>query len=423
MTTTVTSTGTREAPREKPRALPLRCRNCGHVTEAAPQALCFDCLGPLEPSYDEGRALPDRAAIASRPASLWRYREWLPFEGEPVYAREVGWTPLIEAPRIARRLGVARAWVKNDSVSHPSLSFKDRVVAAAANAAASFGIRTIGCASTGNLANAVAALAAREGLDAWIFIPHDLEAGKIVNTSIFAPKLVRVRGTYDDVNRLCAQVADRFGWGIVNVNLRAYYGEGSKTMAFEIAEQLGWRLPTAVVAPMAGGSLVTKLRKGFAEFTKAGLVDGAAPRVFGAQASGCAPIARLVQNGGELVPEIPHTIARSIAIGNPADGRYAAKAILESGGWAAHVSDEELVEGIRILAEDAGVFTETAGGVTVAAALALAAEGRFVPEDEVVLCITGNGLKTVEALDGVLPESPIIDARLREVAALAASQA
>ena len=423
MTTTVTSTGTREAPREKPRALPLRCRNCGHVTEAAPQALCFDCLGPLEPSYDEGRALPDRATIASRPASLWRYREWLPFEGEPVYAREVGWTPLIEAPRIARRLGVARAWVKNDSVSHPSLSFKDRVVAAAANAAASFGIRTIGCASTGNLANAVAALAAREGLDAWIFIPHDLEAGKIVNTSIFAPKLVRVRGTYDDVNRLCAQVADRFGWGIVNVNLRAYYGEGSKTMAFEIAEQLGWRLPTAVVAPMAGGSLVTKLRKGFAEFTKAGLVDGAAPRVFGAQASGCAPIARLVQNGGELVPEIPHTIARSIAIGNPADGRYAAKAILESGGWAAHVSDEELVEGIRILAEDAGVFTETAGGVTVAAALALAAEGRFVPEDEVVLCITGNGLKTVEALDGVLPESPIIDARLREVAALAASQA
>ena len=423
MTTTVTSTGTREAPREKPRALPLRCRNCGHVTEAAPQALCFDCLGPLEPSYDEGRALPDRATIASRPASLWRYREWLPFEGEPVYAREVGWTPLIEAPRIARRLGVARAWVKNDSVSHPSLSFKDRVVAAAANAAASFGIRTIGCASTGNLANAVAALAAREGLDAWIFIPHDLEAGKIVNTSIFAPKLVRVRGTYDDVNRLCAQVADRFGWGIVNVNLRSYYGEGSKTMAFEIAEQLGWRLPTAVVAPMAGGSLVTKLRKGFAEFTKAGLVDGAAPRVFGAQASGCAPIARLVQNGGELVPEIPHTIARSIAIGNPADGRYAAKAILESGGWAAHVSDEELVEGIRILAEDAGVFTETAGGVTVAAALALAAEGRFVPEDEVVLCITGNGLKTVEALDGVLPESPIIDARLREVAALAASQA
>jgi threonine synthase len=318
---------------------------------------------------------------------------------------------------------VARAWIKNDSVSHPSLSFKDRVVAAAINAAAAFGITTIGCASTGNLANAVAAQAARAGLEAWIFIPHDLEIGKVVNTSVFAPKLVRVRGTYDDVNRLCAQVADRFGWGIVNVNLRAYYGEGSKTMAFEIAEQLGWRLPTAVVAPMAGGSLATKLRKGFAEFAKAGLVDGRAPRIFGAQASGCAPIARLVQNGGELTPEIPHTIARSIAIGNPADGRYAARAILESGGWAAHVSDADLVEGIRILAEDVGIFTETAGGATVAAALALAAEGHFSPEDEVVLCITGNGLKTVEALQGALPESPVIDARLREVAALAADAA
>jgi threonine synthase len=429
MTAATTATGaTTAAPEPRaegtlPRALPLRCRNCGHRTDSAPQALCFECLGPLEPAYDEGRALPDRATIAGRAPSLWRYREWLPFEGEPVYALQVGWTPLVEAPRIARRLGVARAWIKNDSVSHPSLSFKDRVVAAAFNAAAAFGIRTVGCASTGNLANAVAAQAAREGLEAWIFIPHDLELGKVVNTSIFAPNLVRVRGTYDDVNRLCAQVADRFGWGIVNVNLRSYYGEGSKTMAFEIAEQLGWRLPTAVVAPMAGGSLVTKLRKGFAEFAKAGLVEGAAPRIFGAQASGCAPIARLVQNGGELVPEIPHTIARSIAIGNPADGRFAARAMIESGGWAAHVSDEAIVQGIRVLAEDAGIFTETAGGATVAAALALAADGRLAPEDEVVICITGNGLKTVEALQGALPESPIIDARLREVAALAAGRA
>ncbi|HEY9425523.1 MAG TPA: threonine synthase [Gemmatimonadaceae bacterium] len=422
MTTAVTNRGALSVERAAPRALPLRCRNCGHPTDAAPQALCFECLGPLEPAYDERRALPDRATITGREPSLWRYHEWLPFDGEPTYARQVGWTPLVEAPRIAKRLGVARAWIKNDSVSHPSLSFKDRVVAAALNAAASFGIRTVGCASTGNLANAVAAQAAREGLEAWIFIPHDLELGKVVNTSVFAPKLVRVRGTYDDVNRLCAQVADRFGWGIVNVNLRAYYGEGSKTMAFEIAEQLGWRLPSAVVAPMAGGSLVTKLRKGFAEFSKAGLVEGAAPRIFGAQASGCAPIARLVRDGGELTPEIPHTIARSIAIGNPADGRYAARAMTESGGWAAHVSDEDLVNGIRILAEDVGIFTETAGGATVAAALALAAEGRFSPDDEVVLCITGNGLKTVEALQGVLPESPLIDARLREVAALAADQ-
>ncbi len=426
MTTSVDCTSRRvaepAAPLALPRARALRCRNCGRTTEAAPQALCFECLGPLEPAYDEGRSLPDRATIAARAPSLWRYREWLPFEGRPAYAREVGWTPLVEAPRIAKRLGVARAWVKNDSVSHPSLSFKDRVVAAALNAAAAFGIRTVGCASTGNLANALAAQAAREGLEAWIFIPHDLELGKLVATSVFAPKLVRVRGTYDDVNRLCAQAADRFGWGIVNVNLRAYYGEGSKTMAFEMVEQLGWRLPTAVVAPMAGGSLVSKLRKGFTEFSKAGLVDGPTPRIFGAQASGCAPIARLVRDGGELTPEIPHTIARSIAIGNPADGRYAARAIVESGGWAAHVSDEELVSGIRILAEDAGIFTETAGGVTLAGALALAAEGRFTPDDEVVLCITGNGLKTVEALQGALPESPVIEARLREVAALVASQ-
>src|SRR5262249_36394325 len=279
-----------------------------------------------------------------------------------------------------------RAWLKNDTVSHPSLSFKDRVVAAAINAAHAFGIDTIGCASTGNLANAVAAHAARAGLAAWIFIPEDLEAGKILGTSIYAPRLVGVRGTYDDVNRLCAQVADRFAWGIANVNLRSYYGEGSKTMAFEIAEQLGWRLPTAVVAPMAGGSLVTKLRKGFAEFIAAGLVFGSVPRLFGAQAAGCAPIARLVERGGDaFAPEIPHTIARSIAIGNPADGVFAARAIRETGGWAAAVSDPELVAGIRLLAETTGIFTETAGGVTVAAAVGLAETGRLAPDPEGVL--------------------------------------
>ena len=219
----------------------------------APESLCGECLGPLDPVYDPARRLPDRATIAARKPSLWRYREWLPFEGEPVYSLESGFTPLLDAPKLARRLGVARAWVKNDTVCHPSLSFKDRVVAAAINAAAAFGLDTIGCASTGNLANAVAAHAARNGLTAWVFIPEELEAGKVLGTSIYGPKLVRVRGTYDDVNRLCAQVADKFGWGIVNVNLRGYYGEGSKTLAYEIAEQLGWRLPTAVVAPMAGG--------------------------------------------------------------------------------------------------------------------------------------------------------------------------
>jgi threonine synthase len=382
-------------------------------------AVCEQCLGPLDPVLDPGRPLPTRDVIAARPRSLWRYREWLPFDGEPTLSLDTGGTPLVAAPRLAARLGVARAWLKNDAVSHPSLSFKDRVVATAINAAAAFGLDTIGCASTGNLANAVAAQAARAGLKAWIFIPEDLEPAKVVATAVYGPRLVRVRGHYDDVNRLCAQVADQFGWGIVNVNLRGYYGEGSKTMAFEIAEQLGWRLPTAVIAPMAGGSLVTKLRKGFQEFTAAGLVSGAAPRLFGAQAAGCAPIVRLVrENADAIEPVVPHTIARSIAIGNPADGLFAKRAILESGGWAAAVSDSDIVAAIRLLAEEAGVFTETAGGVTVAAALALAHEGRLRADDELVLCITGNGLKTTDAVAPVLPTAPVIAPRLAEVRAL-----
>jgi threonine synthase len=398
---------------------PQVCRACGAVHEPGPTAICEQCLGPLDPVLDPARALPTREAIAARPRSLWRYREWLPFDGEATLSLDTGGTPLVAAPRLAARLGVAAAWVKNDAVSHPSLSFKDRVVATAINAAAAFGLDTIGCASTGNLANAVAAQAARAGLKAWIFIPEDLEPAKVVGTAVYGPRLVRVRGHYDDVNRLCAQVADRFGWGIVNVNLRGYYGEGSKTMAFEIAEQLGWRLPTAVVAPMAGGSLVTKLRKGFQEFAAAGLVTGAAPRIHGAQAAGCAPIVRLVRENADAVePVVPRTIARSIAIGNPADGLFAKRAILESGGWAAAVSDPEIVAGIRLLAEETGVFTETAGGVTVAAALALAAEGRLRPDDEVVLCITGNGLKTTDAVAPALAPAPLIAPRLAEVRAL-----
>ena len=404
------------------RALPQRCRICAAESEAAAVAICEHCLGPLEPLYPAVRLLPDRATIASREPSLWRYREWLPFDGAPALSLDTGFTPLVEAPRLAALIGVARAWVKNDTVSHPSLSFKDRVVSTAINAAHAFGLGTLGCASTGNLANAVAAHAARAGLEAWIFVPEDLEAGKVIGTAVYGPHLVRVRGHYDDVNRLCAQLADRFGWGIVNVNLRGYYGEGSKTMAFEIAEQLGWRLPTAVVAPMAGGSLVTKLRKGFREFREAGLIEGREPRLYGAQAEGCAPIVRLVERGeGGIVPEVPATIARSIAIGNPADGMFAAAAIRESGGWAQAVSDEELVQGIRVLAETTGIFAETAGGVTVAAALVLAARGHLTGEDEVVLCITGNGLKTTEAVRDALVEAPVIAPRVKEVAALVAS--
>jgi threonine synthase len=402
--------------------LPLICRRCGSQYDPAPIAICEECLGPLDPLYDPQRALPSRATIAARPASLWRYREWLPFSGSPVHSLDTGCTPLVEAPALARAIGVARAWVKNDSVSHPTLSFKDRVVAAAINAATAFGLDTFGCASTGNLANAVAAQAARAGLPAWIFIPHDLELGKVIGTLIYGAHVVRVRGTYDDVNRLCAQVADRYGWGIANVNLRSYYGEGSKTVAFEIAEQLGWRLPTAVIAPMAGGSLVTKLRKGFAEFRLAGLVEEQVPRLYGAQATGCQPIARLVESrGNQIIPEVPQTIARSIAIGNPADGLTAAAAIRETGGWAAAVSDESLVRGIRLLAESAGIFTETAGGATVAAALALAQAGHLRPDDEVVLCITGNGLKTVEAVAPALGDTSIIAPRIRDVETLVAA--
>jgi len=416
------SSAARASIQAGPALVPQTCRLCGAVSEPAPVAVCAECLGPLEPTYEKSRRLPTRQEIARRASSLWRYREWLPLLGEPTVSLDSGFTPLVEVPVLARKLGVARAFVKNDAVSHPTLSFKDRVVATALNAAVALGVRTVGCASTGNLANAVAAQAARAGLASWIFIPHDLELGKVVGTAVYGPNLVRVRGTYDDVNRLCAQVADRFGWGLVNVNLRGYYGEGSKTMAFEIAEQLGWRLPSAVVVPMAGGSLLTKLHKGFSEFTSAGLVQGTAPRLYGAQASGCAPIVDMVRRGdGPLRPVIPDTIARSIAIGNPADGRFASAAIRASGGWAQAVGDPELVEGIRTLARDAGIFTETAGGTTVAAALELARGGHFRPDDEVVLCITGNGLKTVEALQGALPETPVIAPRLSEVAALVPS--
>ncbi len=403
------------------RPLPLVCSACGEPHVAAPTHICPACLGPLEPVYDPHRVLPTRDDIATRPQNLWRYREWLPFDGEPVVSTDIGWTPLVEAPRLARVLGVARCWIKNDALSFPSLSFKDRVVATALNAARAFDIAVVGCASTGNLANAVAAHTARIGTPAWIFVPESLEHAKVVGTAVYGARLVRVRGTYDDVNRLCAQVADRFGWGIVNVNLRAYYGEGSKTVAFEIAEQLGWRSPTAIVAPMAGGSLVSKIAKGFKEARTAGLIDGEGPRLFGAQATGCAPIVRLVESGGAtLVPVKPATIARSLAIGAPADALIARDAILGTKGWARAVSDADLVAGIRLLAETSGIFAETAGGVTVAAARSLVDSGHLTARDEVVLCITGNGLKTVEAVDQVLASAPLIDPRLREVAALAA---
>ncbi len=405
------------------RALPLVCTNCAEQFDATTSAICDSCLAPLEPLYAKDRRLPSREELRERTRSIWRYGEWLPIEGEPSDSNEVGFTPLFEVPRLAESLGVGRAWIKNDSVSAPSLSFKDRVVAVALNAARALGLDTLGCASTGNLANAVAAQAARAGLPSWIFIPEDLEKGKVVGTSICGANLVRVRGHYDHVNRLCAQVADRFGWGVVNVNLRSYYGEGSKTLAFEIADQLNWRLPDAVVAPMAGGSLVTKLHNGFGEFISAGLVYGNLPRIFGAQAARCSPIVNLLETGeSHVTPVIPNTIARSIAIGNPADGVKAARVLEGSGGWGAAVSDREIVTGIRLLASTTGVFTETAGGVTVAATQELVRQGRLGPRDEVVLCITGNGFKTIEAVEKGVGDSPIVNPRLDEVEELVASR-
>ncbi len=399
--------------------LPLACAHCGTEYPPTAQAICGECLGPLEPVYPAWRSLPSRAEIGQRSPSLWRYREWLPFAGVPIHSLDSGFTPLVEAPRLADRLGVARLWIKNDTVSHPTLSFKDRVVAAAINAAVGLGAEPLACASTGNLAIAVSAHAARAGIPAWILIPEDLEPAKITAALVHGAKVIRIRGNYDDVNRLCVQLADRYAWGIVNVNLRSYYAEGSKTVAFEIAEQLGWRLPTAVVAPMAGGSLLTKLHKGFDEFLSAELVQGRAPRLYGAQAAGCSPIVNLVERGdGKLEPVVPNTIARSLAIGNPADGPRAARAIAATGGWAAGVSEEAIVAGVRLLAETTGIFTESAGGVTVAAAQKLAETGRLGPDDEVVLCITAHGLKTPDLVPTSRFDSPIVNPKLREIATL-----
>ncbi len=390
----------------------LRCRECGQARENAPVALCDDCFSPLEVVYDleAVRLTLTRERIAQRPANIWRYAELLPVDPEHRPGLPVGFTPLLEAPTLAEHMGARHLLVKNDSVCFPTLSFKDRVLAVALARAKSFGFDVVGCSSTGNLANAVAAQAARAGLRAWIFIPADLEAAKIVGTQIYGAQLVAITGDYDQVNRLCVQVAERYRWGFVNINLRPYYAEGSKTVGFEIAEQLGWRLPDNVVVPMAGGSLITKIQKAFNELTQLGLVEPKPVKFFGAQATGCSPISTAVKRGQERIqPQKPSTIARSLAIGNPADGYYSLEAIRSSGGWAEDATDPEIVAGIRRLAETEGIFTETAGGVTVAAAQKLFAQGRLHPDDTTVLCITGNGLKTTDAVTGAFRPSLAIE--------------
>jgi threonine synthase len=395
----------------------LRCRECGKTWGNQPRSICDDCFSPLEVTYDYDalRAGFTREKIAQRPPNIWRYSELLPLPEDYRASLPVGFTPLLSAPHLAKELGARKLCIKNDAVCLPTLSFKDRVVAVALAQARAFGFDTVSCSSTGNLANSVAAQAARNGFKAWIFIPADLEPAKILGTRVYGAQVVRIAGSYDQVNRLCSQIADEHRWGFVNVNLRPYYAEGSKTVGFEIAEQLGWRLPDNVVVPMAGGSLITKIKKAFDELISLGLVDAKPVKFFGAQATGCSPISTAVKAGrAEIEPQKPATIARSLAIGNPADGHYAIKAITGSGGWSEDVSDHDLVESIQLLAETEGVFTETAGGVTVACARKLYRDGRISPDETTVLCITGNGLKTTDALAGKYESQTAIAPKLAE---------
>jgi len=381
----------------------LRCRECQKRWANQPRSICDACFSPLEVAYDYdgARAAFTRENIAARAPDMWRYAELLPLPQNHEAHLPVGFTPLLRARQLGRQFGSPNLFLKNDAVCLPTLSFKDRVVAVALAQARNFGFHTVACSSTGNLANSVAAQAARNGFAAWIFIPADLEPAKVLGTQVFGARLVRIAGNYDQVNRLCSQLADERPWGFVNVNLRPYYAEGSKTVGFEIAEQLGWRLPDNVVVPMAGGSLITKIRKAFDELIQLGLVEPKPVRIFGAQATGCSPISTAVKSqADEIQPQKPATLARSLAIGNPADGHYAIKTIRGSGGWAEDVSDPEIIDSIQLLAATEGIFTETAGGVTVGCAKKLYQLGRIAPEESTVLCITGNGLKTTDVLAG-----------------------
>ncbi|HLF83843.1 MAG TPA: threonine synthase [Blastocatellia bacterium] len=385
----------------------LKCRECGREYPEQLLAGCEDCFAPLEVDYDyQGiSSVLSREAIASRPKNLWRYRELLPIDGDPVVGLASGATPLVRAPRLGRVLGIDDLFIKNDSVNSPTLSFKDRVTAVAINKALEFKLEAVGCASTGNLANSVAANSAAAGLPAYILIPENLEPNKIAATSIYGARVIAVRGNYDDVNRLCTEVAELHPWGFVNVNLRPFYGEGSKTFGYEIAEQLGWRAPAAVVVPMAGGSLISKIHKGLKELERLDLLEEEVrTRLYGAQAAGCNPITAAVKRcSQEIQPVKPSTIAKSLAIGNPADGYHAAGLIAESGGWSEDVTDEEIVAGIKLLAETEGVFTETAGGVAVAVTRKLVEQSRIKADDLTVIAITGNGLKTPEAVELARP--------------------
>jgi threonine synthase len=402
----------------------LRCRECGADYAKVAAHVCETCFGPLEAVYDYKvvARLMSREAVESRPRNLWRYHELLPIESEPSTGLHSGFTPLLRADRLAQELGVKDLWVKDDSVNHPTFSYKDRVVSVSIAKAVELGFDTVSCASTGNLANSVSAHAARAGLVCYVFIPHDLEKGKVIGSAIYGPRVVAIRGNYDDVNRLCSEIADKYGWAFVNVNLRPYYTEGAKTYGFEIAEQLGWHLPKHVVVPTAGGTILPKVAKAFKELREIGLVRDALPAIYTAQASGCAPVVHALHRGADLItPVKPHTIAKSIAIGNPADGYYVLKAVRESGGWGESVSDAEIVDAIRLLARTEGIFTEPAGGTTVAVTKKLIEQGRIPRDESIVICVTGNGYKTLEAVDGAVEQPFTIGPRLADFDALYSS--
>jgi threonine synthase len=393
----------------------LRCRECGEEYPVAAVHVCELCFGPLEVVYnlDEIKTRISRESIEAGPPSMWRYKELLPIEGEPTVGKNCGWTPLVRADRLGRELGLNNLYIKNDSVNHPTLSFKDRVVAVALTKARELGFQVVACASTGNLANSVAAHAAEGGFESYVFIPADLEQGKVLGTLVYGTNVLAVSGNYDEVNRLCAEAAGKYGWAFVNINLRPFYGDGSKTFGYEIAEQLGWKAPDHVIVPCAGGSLISKIYKGLNELDKLGLIDGVPTKMYAAQATGCNPITSMIKLEAEVMkPMRPNTIAKSIAIGNPADGYYAAETVRKSGGWADDVSDEEVIEGIRLLGRTEGIFTETAGGVTVSVTKRLVEQGRIPKDDAVVIAITGNGLKTQEAIAGELGRPTYIQANL-----------
>ncbi|MGR3276312.1 threonine synthase [Acaryochloris sp. 'Moss Beach'] len=393
----------------------LKCKECGAEYELQATHVCELCFGPLEVSYDFSRLSQPitRESIEAGPNSIWRYRSFLPVETDTPIDVGTGMTPLVKSHRLARQLGLKNLYIKNDAVNMPTLSFKDRVVSVALTRAQELGFSTVSCASTGNLANSTAAIATRAGLDCCVFIPADLEAGKVMGTLIYGPTVMAVQGNYDQVNRLCSEVANTHGWGFVNINLRPYYSEGSKTLGYEVAEQLGWELPDHIVAPLASGSLFTKIYKGFREFIDLGLVDEKAVRFSGAQAEGCSPIAQAYREGRDFInPVKPNTIAKSIAIGNPADGVYAIDIAKKTNGTIESVTDAEIVEGMKLLAETEGIFTETAGGTTVAVLKKLVEAGKIDPEEKTVVYITGNGLKTQEAVQGCIGQPFEIEPKL-----------